>query len=63
MAEPSTSTRTPSDEDIATWPDGNWARLGEVRRGDFYWKSDDYEVVLLEDTVRLRELAILGELS
>ncbi|TCM51093.1 hypothetical protein C8J36_110100 [Rhizobium sp. PP-F2F-G48] len=62
MAEPSTRTRTPNAEDIASWPDDTWARLGEVRRGDFDWKSDDYEVVLLEDTLRLRELAILDEL-
>ncbi|TCM50702.1 hypothetical protein C8J36_11134 [Rhizobium sp. PP-F2F-G48] len=65
MAEPSTSTstRTPNAEDIAFWPDGAWARLGDVSRGDFDWKSDDYEVVLMENTLRLRELTVFDELS
>lgn len=64
MAEPSTSTstRTPNAEDIASWPDGDWAHLGDIWEAGNHWKSDDYEVVLIEDTVRLRELGILDEL-
>ncbi|TCQ04240.1 hypothetical protein C8J34_10937 [Rhizobium sp. PP-F2F-G36] len=63
MTEPSTPTRAPNAEDIPSWPDGAWAHLGEVWRRDFDWKSDDYEVVLLKDTVPLRKLVILDELS
>ncbi|KQT63293.1 MULTISPECIES: hypothetical protein [unclassified Aureimonas] len=63
MTELSTSTCAPKAEDITCWPDGDGAHLGEVWRRAFDWKSDDYDVVLLEDTVRLRELGILDELS
>ncbi|TCQ13019.1 hypothetical protein [Rhizobium sp. PP-CC-3G-465] len=63
MTEPSTPTRAPNAEDIPSWPNGAWAHLGEVWRRDFDWKSDDYEVVLLKDTVPLRKLVILDELS
>lgn len=52
-----------SSDDIAVWPDGVWAYLGEIRAGDYGWRSDDYEIVRREDVERLRELGIYDELS
>lgn len=52
-----------SSDDIVVWPDGVWAYLGEIRAGDYGWRSDDYEIVRLEDVERLRELGISDELS
>jgi hypothetical protein len=45
-------------QDIAVWPDGTWAELGDVWNGGYHFMSDDYEVVSLEDHVRLKALGI-----
>ncbi|RWK43776.1 hypothetical protein [Mesorhizobium sp.] len=50
-------------DDIVVWPDGTWAYLGEVWAGDFSWKSDDYEIVRLEDVERLEALNLADELG
>ncbi|MDW9478843.1 hypothetical protein GOB57_09115 [Sinorhizobium meliloti] len=50
-------------DDIAVWPDGTWATLGEIKRGEFAWMSDDYEIVAQESDDRLRELGIAWELG
>jgi hypothetical protein len=53
------STKRPFDqEDIAVWPDGTWAELGEVWNGHWNHKSDDYEIVPLEDEARLKSLGL-----
>lgn len=44
-------------------PDGTWAFVGELCEGGYGHKSDDYEIVPLEDVERLRELGIADELS
>lgn len=49
-------------EDIALWPDGGWATMREVRRGEFTWKSDDYEIIQHADTRRLQEAGILDDI-
>ena len=48
-------------QDIAVWPDGTWAELGDVWNGEYGFMSDDYEVVPLEDHARLTALGIDGE--
>ena len=48
----------PHPDDIAVWPDGTWATLGDIWRGDYGFMSDDYEVVWLEDVTRLKQLDI-----
>ncbi|AMS45396.1 hypothetical protein [Aminobacter aminovorans] len=45
-------------DDIAIWPDGTWAYLGDVWNGGYSFMSDDYEIVHLEDAVRLKEHGI-----
>ena len=40
-------------DDIAIWPDGTWAYIGDVHRGDYHFMSDDYEVVSIEDVAGL----------
>ncbi len=50
-------------DDIAVWPDGTWAPLGEVWAGEFDWMSDDYEKARLEDVERLEELNLAVELG
>ncbi|WP_176482787.1 hypothetical protein [Sphingobium sp. D43FB] len=45
-------------DDYAVWPDGTSATLGEVRRGDYAFMSDDYEIVRQDDLSRLHELGI-----
>lgn len=50
-------------DDIAVWPDGCWASLGEVWAGEFDWMSDDCEKVRLEDVERLEELNLAVELG
>lgn len=45
-------------DDYAVWPDGTYATLDEVRRGEYNWMSDDYEIVVAEDDARLTELGI-----
>ncbi|MDF0490396.1 hypothetical protein PX554_19900 [Sphingomonas sp. H39-1-10] len=59
----SDTTRPYHGDDIAVWPDGDWATLGDVRRGDFDWRSDDYEIVRIEDHQRLRDLGLADELD
>lgn len=56
------STRKPHREDLVVWPDGEWARLGEVRDGEYGWKSDDYEIVANDDIKRLTALGIADEI-
>jgi hypothetical protein len=51
-----------SSDDIAVWPDGSWAFLGDIWRGDYNHMSDDYEQVRIEDQARLQTLGILDEL-
>lgn len=46
-------------DDIVIWPDGFHATVGEVRSGGFAHRSDDFEIVRLEDTDRLRELGVM----
>lgn len=50
-------------DDIAVWPDGTWTFVGELAEGGYGHKSDDYEIVPLEDVERLRQLGIADELS
>ncbi|QKS00416.1 hypothetical protein F9288_12875 [Sphingomonas sp. CL5.1] len=47
-----------SSDDIAVWPDGTWATLGEVRAGDSAHMSDDYEIVSYLDHARLKALGV-----
>ncbi|MBA8907949.1 hypothetical protein [Aminobacter ciceronei] len=55
--------RRPDPEDIALWPDGSWAHLGDVWNGEFDWKSDDYEVIGHDDEERLSKTGILDQLE
>jgi hypothetical protein len=50
-------------DDIAVWPDGFWATLEEVRNGECNHRSDDFEIVPLENHARLKELGIANELD
>ncbi len=45
-----------NDDDVAVWPDGFWAVLEEVWKGDYSYRSDDYEVVRRTDHARLIEV-------
>lgn len=45
-------------DDLVVWPDLTVATVSEVRRGDYNWMSDDYEIVPLENEVRMRELGL-----
>ncbi len=45
-------------DDIAVWPDGSWTELDEIWRGDYAWRSDDYEIVRLDDHARLTALGL-----
>ncbi|BCH19531.1 hypothetical protein [Mesorhizobium sp. L-2-11] len=47
----------PTDE-IAIWPYGNWAHIGDIRKGDYHYMSDDYEVVPIDDIDRLNALGV-----
>lgn len=40
-------------DDIAIWPDGTWAHIEDVRRGDYHFMSDDYDVVSIDDVAGL----------
>ncbi|MBN9505391.1 MAG: hypothetical protein J0I69_05135 [Altererythrobacter sp.] len=54
-----TKTQRPyTEHDIAVWPDGGWAELGEVWDGHYHWKSDDYEIVREDDFDRLKALGL-----
>ncbi|PKP89718.1 MAG: hypothetical protein CVT77_17130 [Alphaproteobacteria bacterium HGW-Alphaproteobacteria-16] len=50
-------------DDIAIWPDGWWMTLDELWRGGDAGRSDDYEIVRIEDQDRLRALGIAEELD
>lgn len=63
MSKITTLTPAYHIDDIAVWPDGSWATLGEVRNGDYNWKSDDFEIVRMEDDARLKELGLADELG
>lgn len=56
-------SRQPHPDDIVLWPDGCWGTVSDLRRGDYAWKSDDYEVIALEDRQRLLETGILHEIG
>jgi hypothetical protein len=49
------------NDDIAVWPDGSWATLGEIWNGGCGWKGDDYETVRADDVARLTELGLAEE--
>ena len=54
-----TNTARPwTQDDIAVWPDGCWAELGEVWEGYWNWKSDDYEIVRADDDEGLKALGL-----
>jgi hypothetical protein len=57
------TTQTPPyyPDDIVVWPDAAWAKLGEVRNGKFSHRSDDFEIVRLDDAARLKELGLPDE--
>jgi hypothetical protein len=55
-------TKPLHSQDIAVWPDGTWAELGGVWNGEYHFMSDDYEVVSLEDHVRLKALGLDEEM-
>lgn len=52
------TARHAHSDDIVVWPDLTVATVGEVRRGEYNWMSDDYEIVPLENEARLRELGL-----
>lgn len=45
-------------DDVALWPDGSWATLGDISNGDYHWKSDDYEIISYLETERLTALGV-----
>ncbi len=57
------NTEPYDSDDIVVWPDDFWATLGEVRRGDFSHRSDDYEIVRLDDHARLKALGLAEDLD
>ncbi|PZR93562.1 MAG: hypothetical protein DI537_10625 [Stutzerimonas stutzeri] len=52
------STYPAHPDDLVVWPDLTVATVGDVRRGDYGWMSDDYEIVSLENEARIRELGL-----
>ena len=46
-------------DDIAVWPDGTMATIGELRAGECSHMSDDYEIIRQDDLPRLRELGVV----
>jgi hypothetical protein len=58
-----TATRPIHGDDFAVWPDGSWATIDEVRSGECSWKSDDFEIVPLEDELRLQQLGLADEID
>ena len=48
----------PDDERVAVWPDGWYADLSEVHRGDYAHRSDDFAIVSLGDHTALRALGL-----
>jgi hypothetical protein len=63
MTNPVEIRQTFHSDDIVVWPDGWWATFGEVRNGEFTHRSDDYEIVGIDDITRLTELGVAGELD
>ncbi|MCF3640319.1 hypothetical protein LXM94_10110 [Rhizobium sp. TRM95111] len=63
MSKSDDRRRKPHPDDYALWPDGSWAQLEDIWRGQYTWKSDDYEVIRYDDTKRLRETGIQDELD
>jgi len=61
MSKITTQTLPYHPDDIVVWPDGAWAKLGEVRNGEFSHRSDDFEIVRLDDAARLKELGLPDE--
>ncbi len=61
MSKITTQTPLYHPDDIVVWADGAWATLGEVRNGEFSCRSDDCEIVRLEDAARLKELGLADE--
>ena len=61
MSKITTQTPPYHPDDIVVWADGAWATLGEVRNGEFSYRSDDFEIVRLEDAARLKELGLADE--
>ncbi len=55
--------RPHNTDDIAFWPDGTWATLGEVWAGGFTFMSDDFEIVRWDDDARLTALGLAEELG
>lgn len=53
-----TPARSVDPDDIAIWPDGTWAYIEDVRRGDYHFMSDDYEIVPIDDLARLTSLGV-----
>ena len=53
--------RTLDDERVAVWPDGWYADLSEIHRGDYAHRSDYFAIVSLTDHAALLALG-LGEL-
>jgi hypothetical protein len=63
MSKITTQTPPYHPGDIVIWPDGAWATLREVRNGGFSHRSDDFEIVPLDDIARLQELGLANELD
>lgn len=63
MSTLATQTAPRRPDDIVVWPDGFWAPLGQIRNGEYSHRSDDFEIVRLEDHTRLKELGIADELD
>lgn len=56
-----TGAKVHRSDDIAVWPDGTWAEIGDVWSGEYTFMSDDYEVVPIKDHARLDALGIADE--
>lgn len=61
MSKPDGQGRKSHPDDYVLWPDGSWAQLEDIWRGEYTWKSDDHEVIRYDDTRRLREIGILND--
>lgn len=46
-----------SPDDILRWPDGTTCRRADWEKGEYAWKSDDFEVI----TEKHPEYVLLGE--
>lgn len=63
MSKITTQTPPYHIDDIVVWPDGAWATLGEVRSGQFCHRSDDFEIIRLDEVARLKGLGLADELD